>query len=168
MSVTISVCLRFSAILLLLFQQSLVKTENVTTTQSSPSASELVSRREFIKNITLEAWNVYKEYAWGDYAVVPTEKSSPSGLKGTGGTIVSSLSTLHLMGLMEQFNQGREWVREMNFSNIDTPIVVYKVITEQIGGLLSTYALTGDQLFLRKAIEVGEAIKGAFNTKTGK
>ena len=62
------------------------------------------------------------QYAWGDNELKPISKRGHSAAifgKNTkvGATIVDSLDTLFLMGLMDEFNQGKEWVQ--NSLNID-------------------------------------------------
>lgn len=83
--------------------------------------------------------------------------------------IFSAMSTLYLMDLQEEFNEGRKWIeQEFTFAEHDAYVKVHDVITNYLGGLLSLYGLTSDDLFLKKATEVGDVIiKQAFNTKTG-
>ncbi len=147
--------------LLLLFQKNFVKTENVTTPTTLPSATELASRQGFIKNMTLDAWNVYKQHAWGYDKVLPETNRTKEWDKGENGrTIVSSLPTFHLMGLTKQFNQDREWVKnEHNLSRADNQFGAYVTIIHHLGGLLSTYALTGDELFFEESSRSGLCTK---------
>lgn len=60
------------------------------------------------------AWNNYKLYAWGKNELKPISKrahlSSVFGGSDLGATIVDGLDTLYLMGLMDEFREGREWV----------------------------------------------------------
>ncbi len=68
------------------------------------------------------AWQGYVDYAWGENELKPISKRGHSASifgKNTrlGATIVDSLDTLYIMGLMDQFNQGKEWVR--NSLNLD-------------------------------------------------
>ena len=68
------------------------------------------------------AWQGYVDYAWGENELKPISKRGHSASifgKNTrlGATIVDSLDTLYMMGLMDQFNQGKEWVR--NSLNLD-------------------------------------------------
>lgn len=119
--------------------------------------------------MTTDAWKVYREHAWGHHAVDPLSKTATLTWKNSGESIVNSLTTLHLMGLTEQFAQAKDWVqREMNLGNIEEELNSYHLIAGHLGSLLSTYALTEDQLFLSKAIEVGKTLESVFNTTTGK
>ncbi len=50
-----------------------------------------------------------RKYAWGDDEL-NTQTHSPRHWFGLGITIVDSLDTLLIMGLNEEFQQGRQWV----------------------------------------------------------
>lgn len=68
--------------------------------------------------MTLHAWNNYKLYAWGKNELRPLSKNGHNGVFGSnelGATIVDSLDTLYIMGLKEQYEEGRDWVAQ-NFS----------------------------------------------------
>lgn len=62
------------------------------------------------------AWNNYKLYAWGKNELKPMSKrahlSSVFGGGDLGATIVDGLDTLYLMGLRDEFREGRDWVAE--------------------------------------------------------
>lgn len=62
------------------------------------------------------AWDGYVKYAWGFQELRPVSRQSHSsslfGDSNTGVTIVDSLDTLYIMGLMEEFKQGRDWVEQ--------------------------------------------------------
>ena len=69
------------------------------------------------------AWNGYSTHAWGKNEVRPISlQGHSSGIFGSspmGATIVDSMSTLYIMGMMEEFNKGREWIeKSLNFSNV--------------------------------------------------
>ncbi|CAE1319108.1 MAN1A_C [Acanthosepion pharaonis] len=50
---------------------------------------------------------------------------------------------------------------------MSTEVSVFEANIRFLGGLLSAYALTGDQMFKEKAISVGNKLLPAFNTATG-
>lgn len=64
----------------------------------------------------LHAWNNYKLYAWGKNELKPISKrahlSSVFGAGDLGATIVDGLDTLYMMGLMDEFREGRDWVAQ--------------------------------------------------------
>lgn len=80
-------------------------------------------KRDQIKKMTLFAWKSYEKYAWGENELKPLSKIGHSaGIFGStptklGATIVDGLDTMYLMGYMDEYEKGREWIIK-NF-NID-------------------------------------------------
>ncbi len=62
------------------------------------------------------AWDGYVKYAWGKNEVKPISKRGHSasifGSSAMGATIVDALDTLFVMGFMEEFAAGRDWIEE--------------------------------------------------------
>lgn len=72
------------------------------------------------------AWDGYVKYAWGDNELKPISKRGHSAAifgknSKMGATIVDSLDTLYMMGMMDAYNKAKEWVKvslnmdEVNF-----------------------------------------------------
>lgn len=74
------------------------------------------------------AWDNYKLYAWGKNELSPISKQphllGVFGPLDLGVTIIDSLDTLYLMGMTEEFNEGRDWVAE-NFNINEAVSVVF-------------------------------------------
>lgn len=68
--------------------------------------------------MTLEAWTAYTLYAWGSNELKPVSLMGDSQeIFGPGATIVDALDTLYIMGLTEEYDAGRLWIRDnLNFS----------------------------------------------------
>lgn len=70
------------------------------------------------------AWDGYVKYAWGHNELKPiTKKGHTASVFGknteVGATIVDSLDTLYLMGLMDEFNQAKKWVQvSLDFNRV--------------------------------------------------
>lgn len=68
-------------------------------------------------------WDNYVRYAWGKNELRPISKRGHSasifGASNMGATIVDGLDTLYIMGLHDEFKQGRDWIAE----NLDFDIV---------------------------------------------
>ncbi|XP_030031428.1 mannosyl-oligosaccharide 1,2-alpha-mannosidase IA [Manduca sexta] len=127
---------------------------------------------ETVKQMMRHAWNNYKLYAWGKNELKPISKrahlSSIFGAGDLGATIVDGLDTLYLMGLNDEFREGRDWVAEhLHITDVDTELSVFETTIRFVGGLLACYALTGDTVFKDKAAEVADALLPAFDTPTG-
>ena len=126
--------------------------ESNVTTKPSLDLAQLTStslRRDFIRNMTLEAWTAYTRHAWGQASLKPVTLSKQKGWLATAGTtIVASLSTLWTMGLKDEFDKARAWVQD--------EMVLDERGLVKIGALLSVYSLTGDGMFLEKAIAIAD------------
>ena len=131
----------------------------------SPSVDdgESAFRREFLRNMTREAWNALMMNNANS-----TSSSSSEYDKHRGQAIVTAMSTLHLMSLTEEFEAGKAWIAE-NLSKLKMleDIEVKVLLGDYLGGLLSTFALTNDYLFKEKALEVLKVLEPAFNSPTG-
>jgi mannosyl-oligosaccharide alpha-1,2-mannosidase len=66
--------------------------------------------------MTKFAWDSYKKYAWGKNELRPISKTGHSpgifGHADLGASIVDALDTLFIMGLDDEYKQGREWVEK--------------------------------------------------------
>ena len=69
------------------------------------------------------AWDGYSKYAWGKNEVRPVSlrghTASIFGSASMGATIVDSLDTLYIMGMMDEFEKAREWVEsDLDFNKM--------------------------------------------------
>ena len=120
--------------------------------------------------MTRSAWNAYVKYAWPHDSLAPQTETRNLDMFGyfSGRSIVAAMSTLWVMGLEEEFNRGKQWIAaEFDFTGILADGLLFNEVAEYVGGLLSCYALTGDELFLRKAEKVAKHLRSAYKTKTG-
>ena len=62
------------------------------------------------------AWDGYVNYGWGKNEVRPVSlrghTASIFGSSSMGATIVDSLDSLYIMGLVDEYNAARDWVAE--------------------------------------------------------
>ncbi|XP_067212019.1 uncharacterized protein [Linepithema humile] len=91
-------------------------------------------RREKVKEMMKHGWDNYVRYAWGKNELRPISKRGHSasifGASNMGATIVDGLDTLYIMGLHDEFKQGRDWIAE----NLDFDIVsVQRVYYRSVG-----------------------------------
>ena len=128
-------------------------------------------KQNFVKNMAKKAWEKYHKYFWGQYGVfslkVIDEKIDVFGYK-SGYTLITSMSTLAIMGLNEEFENGRKWIEfEWSLDSFFKNSLIHELVSGYIGSLLSTYSLTNDQMFLQSAIKMATAISKAYQTETG-
>nr|XP_040145094.1 mannosyl-oligosaccharide 1,2-alpha-mannosidase IC [Ictidomys tridecemlineatus] len=116
------------------------------------------------------AWASYRRYAMGKNELRPLSKDGYQGhIFGglNGATIIDSLDTLYLMELKEEFQEAKAWVENYFHLNVTGEASLFEVNIRYIGGLLSAFYLTGEEVFRSKAIQLGEKLLPAFNTPTG-
>ncbi|KAF0031196.1 hypothetical protein F2P81_015751 [Scophthalmus maximus] len=117
-----------------------------------------VDRLEAVRDAFRHAWKGYKDHAWGHDELKPISKSFGEWF-GLGLTLIDSLDTMWILGLKEEFEESKAWIeKELSFNkNVD--VNLFETTIRVLGGLLSTYHLTGDQLFLDKAEVVNEVMR---------
>jgi len=121
-----------------------------------PIANEI---REGMKN----AFNSYMRDAWKMDEYKPISKRGENTFGGKGLTIIDSLDTLYLMDLKDEFAKAEKFVRdEFVFGG---KINVFEMNIRVLGGLLSTYTLTDNKLFLEEARKVGDKLLLAFQKR---
>ncbi|TSV94897.1 Endoplasmic reticulum mannosyl-oligosaccharide 1,2-alpha-mannosidase [Bagarius yarrelli] len=121
------------------------------------------SRLEAVQEAFRHAWKGYKDFAWGHDELKPISKSYNEWF-GLGLTLIDALDTMWIMGLKKEFEEARQWVAtHLSFEkNVD--VNLFESTIRILGGLLSTYHLSGDALFLDKAKDIGSRLLPAFNT----
>ncbi len=116
----------------------------------------------------LHAWQGYHQYAWGHDELLPLSK----GFKDWYGTSlymtpVDALDTLILMGLSRQADETRELIAANLSFDRDIYVKNFEITIRMLGGLLSSYQLTGDRRLLALAEDLGKRLLPAFNSPTG-
>ena len=99
------------------------------------------------------AWQGYRSYAWGRDHLKPITKTHQTWFN-LGLTLIDSLDTMLVMNLKEEFKEAKSWVgSELNF-NINKDVNLFETTIRVLGGLLSTYHLSSEKIFLDKAIDL--------------
>ncbi|CAJ0589853.1 unnamed protein product [Cylicocyclus nassatus] len=129
-------------------------------------------RQQKVVEMMLHAWNGYKNYSWGANELRPLSKTSNTqnifGGRDMPATIIDAADTLFIMGLKNEYKEARDYI-EKNFdmSKATGTLSVFETNIRFLGGLLSLYALTGEEFYKVKARSVGEALLPAFKTPSG-
>ncbi|KAK7143301.1 hypothetical protein R3I93_014455 [Phoxinus phoxinus] len=132
-------------------------------TNLEPVTVKPVDRVEAVREAFRHAWKGYKAFAWGHDELKPLSKTHAEWF-GLGLTLIDALDTMWILGLKDEFAEARKWVEtELSFSkNVD--VNLFESTIRILGGLLSTYHLSGDTLFLEKAKDIGSRLMPAFKT----
>eukprot|EP00042_Codosiga_hollandica_P051056 m.621215 g.621215 ORF g.621215 m.621215 type:complete len:667 (-) comp58212_c0_seq8:173-2173(-) len=135
------------------------------------SSAESKARQRYVKEMMKRAWSAYKASAWGDNELKPVSKtgfdSRIFGGQRMGATIVDGLDTLLVMNLTQEAQEAIQWITtDLNFDK-HAVVSVFEVSIRFLGGLLSAYALTGDEKIKEHAYDLGKRLLPAFETPTG-
>ncbi|KAE8132907.1 glycoside hydrolase [Aspergillus pseudotamarii] len=135
------------------------------------------SHREEVKDSFVISWDAYTKYAWGQDRFHPISKTgsqmSPSGL---GWIIVDSLDTLMIMNLTTQLSDARKWLNRGLTYNQDQDVNTFEMTIRMLGGLLSAHYLSNvlpdvssrrDYIYLSKAVDLGDRLLGAYESRSG-
>lgn len=109
------------------------------------------NRQEAVMGAFLHAWRGYKKFAWGHDHLKPISQTHHDWFN-LGLTLVDSLDTMYIMGLETEFQEARDWVRDSLAFNANRDINLFETTIRVLGGLLSTYHLSADDVFLDKAV----------------
>ena len=131
---------------------------------SSAKATRL-KRLHAVKESFKHTWEGYRQHAWMKDEVSPVSGGSTDAFGGWAATLVDSLDTLWIMGLKKEFEQAIAGVRDIDFSRSKSEgINVFETTIRYLGGFLSAYDLSGEDVLLTKARELGEMLYYAFDT----
>lgn len=125
------------------------------------------TRRDAVKAAMKHAWDSYAKYAFGMDELQPLSRRGKNMFGGLGATVIDSLDTLYIMGLMDEYQRARDWVE--TDMNVDRAFEasVFETTIRCVGGLLTAHDLSGDEMFVRRAREIADRLLPAYNTQTG-
>jgi ER degradation enhancer, mannosidase alpha-like 2 len=133
--------------------------------RSDEDAQQLAAR---VRTEFLHAWNNYERYAWGHDALRPLSKTGHDWYgQPLLMTPVDALDTLILMHLDAEAARARALIiSDLSFDR-DIYVKNFEITIRLLGGLLSSYQLTGDKRLLSLAEDLGNRLLPVFNSPTG-
>ena len=121
-----------------------------------------------VRSEFLHAWSGYKKYAWGHDDLKPLSKTYHDWYaEPLLMTPVDALDTMILMGLKDEANHTREYIAKNLSFDKDIYVQNFEVTIRLLGGLLSSYQLTGDKRLLHLAEDLGNRLLPVFDSPTG-
>lgn len=123
-------------------------------------------RQKAVVDAFKHAWKGYKKFAWGHDNLKPIS-GGYSEWFSLGLTLVDALDTMYVMGLEDEFKEARDWVETQLDFNKNQEVNLFETTIRVLGGLLSAYHLSGDEMFLSKSIDLGDRLMPAFQTQSG-
>ncbi len=156
---------RIAPIVFLLVALAAVATHGCGKSHQDEDARQLADR---VRTEFLHAWNNYERYAWGHDALRPLSKTAHDWYgQSLLMTPVDALDTLLLMHLDAEAEKARSLiVSDLSFDR-DIYVKNFEITIRLLGGLLSSYQLTGDKRLLSLAEDLGNRLLPVFNSPTG-
>ncbi|KAI9573957.1 glycoside hydrolase family 47 protein [Boletus coccyginus] len=134
-----------------------------------PESPEIwADRAAQVRNAFSHAYHGYERYAFPHDELRPLSNRSIDNFNGWGVTAVDSLDTMLLMGLQDEYARAIPMITATNFSlpaNTDVPF--FETVIRYLGGLLSAYALSMDDILRDKADELATKLSPVFNPYSG-
>src|SRR6266480_7437608 len=138
---------------------------------TTPAFPQRVNRPQLAREVRSEfhhAWKGYRKYAWEHDDLKPLSKSYHDWYaQPLLMTPVDALDTMILMGLNDEARSTREYIaRNLSF-NKDFDVQNFEITIRLLGGLLSSYQMTGDKRLLNLAEDLGNRLLPVFESPTG-
>ena len=145
--------------------------EGATVGRTKPAderSSSDVAMAGRVRQEFLHAWNGYKQYAGGHDALKPLSKTSHDWYATPLlMTPVDALDTMILMGLSDEANATRQYIDKNLSFDQDIFVKNFEITIRLVGGLLSSYQLSGDRRLLALADDLATRLLPAYNSATG-
>ncbi|KAH9475725.1 Mannosyl-oligosaccharide 1,2-alpha-mannosidase IC [Psilocybe cubensis] len=127
-------------------------------------------RKEEVRAAFRHAWSGYMMRAFPSDELLPLSGGKSDKYNGWSVTLFDSLDTMWIMGLHEEFKDAVERIKDVHFfpTKPDHYAPFFETTIRYLGGILSAYALSGEETLLRLADEMGQILIPAFNgTESG-
>ena len=110
-------------------------------------------RQKAVVKAFQHAWKAYKKDAWGHDELKPLSHSYSEWFR-VGLTLIDSLDVMLLMNLKDEFQEARTWISNSLSFDKSVDVNLFEITIRVLGGLLSTYHLSKDEVFLQKAVSI--------------
>ena len=148
--------------------QQPAQSKTAAANSSKWTEQQKAAMAERVRQDFLHAWGGYKQYAWGHDELRPLTKGYRDWYASSLlMTPVDALDTMVLMGLKDEANADRELIDKQLSFDKDIYVKNFEITIRLLGGLLSSYQLTGDKRLLELADDLGTRLLPAFNSPTG-
>jgi ER degradation enhancer, mannosidase alpha-like 2 len=138
---------------------------DISASVASATDAEMAER---VRQEFRHAWVGYRKYAWGHDELRPLSQSYHDWYaKPMLMTPVDALDTMMLMGMNDEAVKTREYIATNLSFDQDIYVKNFEITIRMLGGLLSSYQLSGDKRLLSLADDLGTRLLPAFNSPTG-
>ncbi|HKB78678.1 MAG TPA: glycoside hydrolase family 47 protein, partial [Thermoanaerobaculia bacterium] len=136
-----------------------------------PVAAQPVDRAAMAARVRAEflhAWHGYERYAWGHDELRPLSKSWVDWYgQPLLMTPVDALDTMLIMGLDDEAAKTKNFIVEKLSFDRNISVKNFEITIRLLGGLLSSYEMTGDARLLHLADDLGRRLLPVFESPTG-
>ncbi|KAK3388477.1 glycoside hydrolase [Sordaria brevicollis] len=126
------------------------------------------ARRKAVKEVFTKAWSSYRDLAWRKDALLPISGGYRDQFSGWAATLIDTLDTLWVMGLRSEFDDAVAAVADIDFGTVANGdsgrVNIFETNIRYLGGLLAAYDLSGREILLVKAKELGDLLYKGFDT----
>src|SRR3989442_2365486 len=148
-----------------------VATLFVTLSPVVAASQSQVHKRQLAAQVRAEflhAWQGYKKYCWGHDDLKPLTKTCHDWYaEPLLMTPVDALDTMLVMGLKDEARVTREYIATHLSLDKDIDVQNFEITIRLLGGLLSSYEMTGDKRLLNLADDLGNRLLPVFESPTG-
>lgn len=120
-------------------------------------------RQRAVVTALKHSWAGYKNFAWGHDNLKPIAQSY-SDWFGLGLTIVDAIDTLYIADMQEEYDEAKRWIESSLKLDVNRDVNLFETTIRVLGGLLSIYHLSGEDIFLTKAVELGNRMLPCFDS----
>eukprot|EP00450_Noctiluca_scintillans_P017062 CAMPEP_0194523084 /NCGR_PEP_ID=MMETSP0253-20130528/57872_1 /TAXON_ID=2966 /ORGANISM="Noctiluca scintillans" /LENGTH=495 /DNA_ID=CAMNT_0039367585 /DNA_START=46 /DNA_END=1530 /DNA_ORIENTATION=- len=131
-------------------KQRLLQIEALT---NGSDVNVLRRRSDVVRSAARHVWRNYRGHAWGRDNLLPLSGTGRDGEFKHAVTMIDGLDSLWIMGLHAEFQEAREWIAtnlQGRFEQM-TGGSTFETTIRTLGGLLSAYDLSADEVFLDAA-----------------
>lgn len=133
--------------------------------------SKFSARQHRVIDAIQHSWKGYVKYAWGHDELLPERKSyvdwgdHTSQFTGIGLTAIEVMDTLWLSAQYDDFYKVIDYLKTKHTFDVPVEVSLFETTIRVLGGLLSCYELSGEEICLTKAHDLGNRLFRAFHTE---
>jgi mannosyl-oligosaccharide alpha-1,2-mannosidase len=135
--------------------------------EDATAKRDRIAKLDRIRSVAKKSWDGYRQHAWLHDELRPQSGTFRDPFANWGATMVDSLDTLWIMGLMDEFEEAVKAVDKIDFTTtMRADIPLFETTIRYLGGLLAAYDLSDKKHknLLDKAVELAEVLISAFDT----
>lgn len=147
--------------------KTIPKIQHAFVDETSDAKLNREKRQATVKAEFQRAWTAYKNNAWMHDELSPMTGNFRDPFCGWAATLVDTLDTLWIMGLIDDFEEAAAAVDKIDFTTSPrSDIPLFETTIRYLGGLLAAYDISGGKYrnLLDKAVELADILMGAFDT----